>query len=392
MNHLKTALLLSFICTASFSAAIITPALPALQLSYNISRSGASWIVSIFLIGYVIGQLLYGPIAKRFGTLKALRSGLVINLIGILVCLLGAFIKNYHLLLIGRLITALGSASGLSCTFMLMHDYLDDQELKQAMAYSIISFTLGIGFAVLIGGVVTQYLHWQYCFWVLLLHGLLMLALTWYFQKTPNTTELLRPLLILKNYWHALKSTRLIIFSLVVGFISAFSYGYSMVAPLYAHTQLHLTPSVYSYWNSINMVGMLCGGLFSAYLIKRAGAKNLLLIGFLGMLPCCLSFLLMAILGAHTALWFFTTTMIGYFFSGFLFASGSYYASHAIADKANGASMMSFINMLAAVLFVVVVGYLPLPILLSFSIVLGGFFILIIALALLNLKSHAPCN
>ena len=114
----------------------------------------------------MIGQLIYGPIANRYGSINALRSGLVINLIGIIICLLGIEASLYSVLLAGRLITALGSASGLACTFMLMHDLLNKNEYKRAMPYAILSFTLEIGSAVLLGGIVSEYFNWSICFWI----------------------------------------------------------------------------------------------------------------------------------------------------------------------------------------------------------------------------------
>ena len=386
MKHLKTTLLLSYICIASFSAAVITPALPAIGHDFNISQATVSWIVSIFLIGYVVGQLVYGPIAKRLNALNALRIGLLINLVGILICLFGAWSQNYGVLLAGRLITALGAASGLACTFMLMHDLLGEHEFKQAMSHSIVSFTLGIGLAVLIGGVITQYLHWQVCFWVLLIHGGLMLALTWCFQVRQQVKQRLYPLFIIRDYLQVLRNWRLLIFSLVVGLMSAFSYGYSAAAPIYAHVQLHLSAGAYGYWNLINMIGMLGGGLLSAYCMKRFGAKNLLVIGCLGMLPCCLSLLLIAITHAASPWWFFITTMFAYLYGGFLFPAGSYFALRSITDKANGSSMMSFVNMLSAVLSVIIIGYLPLAMILSFALVLSGFLVIVVVLSFLSFK------
>ena len=123
MTKSKIALLLSYICIASISATIITPAFPKIQTVYHLSSESLEWVMSIFLIGYVVGQLIYAPIANRYGTLNALRTGLIVNFVGILICLLAStFLMNYSLLLFGRLISALGSASGLVCTFILINE------------------------------------------------------------------------------------------------------------------------------------------------------------------------------------------------------------------------------------------------------------------------------
>ncbi len=386
MRFLKVSLLLSYICIASLSAAIVTPALPRVADYFHISGASLSWVVSIFLVGYVVGQLIYGPLAKSFGALRALRVGLIVNLIGIALCMVGVHANSYALLLIGRLITALGAASGLACTFMLMHDLLNDEELKHAMSYSILSFTLGVGFAVLIGGVITQHLHWMVCFWFLLAHGTIMLGLTWCFQTIPHEKVSLHPLAIIKNYWSALVNIKLVMFSLAVGLMSAYSYVYSVAAPIYAQNTLHISAGAYGYWNLINMVGMLGGGLLGGYLMKKIGPKKLLIIGLAGMVPSCMSLLLIATRHLHNIELFFITTMFAYLFGGFLFPTGSYFALSSIGDKANGSSMMSFINMLSAVLCVIIVGYSPLSIVLSFASVISVFLILVMMLTYLCFK------
>ena len=287
MKAYKTVLLLSYICVASVSATLITPALPAIAHDYAVNQAQLSWVVSLFLIGYVIGQLVYGPLAKRFTALTALRSGLMLNLVGVVLCLTSVYTSSYSCLLVGRVLSALGSASGLACTFMLMHDMLDEKQYKHTMSFAVLAFTLGIGGAVLVGGMISQYAQWQWCFWFLLAYSLLMYLLTWVFHHMPNAeTHPLHIKVIIKNYWHALCHFQLIRFAILVGFLSAFSYVYAAVAPLYAQQVLHLTAATYGYWNIVNMLGMFFGGLVSAYIMKKHCPKLLMRLGFIGLLPC----------------------------------------------------------------------------------------------------------
>lgn len=66
--------LLSYISIASVSAAIITPALPHIEQTFILNSGTVEWVVSTFLIGYVIGQLIYAPLASVYGRLNALKS------------------------------------------------------------------------------------------------------------------------------------------------------------------------------------------------------------------------------------------------------------------------------------------------------------------------------
>lgn len=374
----KNAILLSYISVASLSAAIITPALPNIQSYFDISHGALTWVVTIFLMGYMAGQLIYGPLANRFGKLMALRIGLVINLIGIGICLFAAPLHSFHLLLLGRIVTALGAASGLSCTFMLINSLFEAPQAKFMMSFAVVSFTLGIGLAVLAGGLVTEYASWADCFWLLLIHGILTLLSTWLFQEPAFVKKRLSVRQLWHDYHRVLQSRPLIIFSSFVGLVSVISYTFSAGAPLIAQELLHLSAAEYGYWNSINMVGMLAGGVSAAWALKHHTTLKVLWIslGFIAL--SIISLIIMAYTQSHSALWFFITIAVMYFFASWVFPSASFLASHTLDDRASASSMMSFINMSAAVVSVLVMGYLPVSALLALIITLGAYFCIVV--------------
>lgn len=387
ISPFKTALLLSYICIASISAAIITPALPYIKESFDLSKGSVQWVVSIFLMGYVLGQLIYAPLANRFGRLNALRTGLVINLMGIVICLLSTHFNSFSILISGRLISALGAASGLACTFMLLNELLLPDKAKHAMSFTVVAFTLGIGLSVLIGSLVTEYLRWQDCFWVLLFHGIIMFMLTWQFPETLKIKTPIRPTTIARNYLSAFQSSRLIIFSFIAASASVFSYGFSVAAPMYTQLQLHLSPSEYGYWNILNMVGMLASGFLSAYLMKKIGEKRVVQFGLTCIFPGLIACVLLIALKIDSVLYFFILTTYFYLMTGLLFPAASYFASNAIIDKANASSAMSFINVGFAMLSVIVVGYLPFQEITSFVVTLCVFFSMVMLLAIWQLRA-----
>ena len=144
----------------------------------------------------------------------------------------------------------------------------------------------------------------------------------------------------------------------MVGLCSSIGYCFSAAGPQITVDLFHLSPAEYGYWNSMNMVGMLFGGLLAKTLLQRMGANKVVILGLTGTALGLGSLILMSYSTNATALWFFTSTLIMYLFSGLLFAGGSYLASNAVSDKASGAAMMSFLNMSTATLAVVLMGYL----------------------------------
>ncbi len=182
-------------------------------------------------------------------------------------------------MIVGRLVTALGAASGLACTFMLINEWLPESQRKTAMAYAVLSFALGIGVAVFIGGIITEYGHWQGCFWFLLVHGLSMLLVTCVFSETLITPKPIHFVSIFHDYYEALTSKKLVIFSLVVGYCSAISYCFSAAGPQISHDIFNLSAAEYGYWNSLNILGILCGGLLAKPILNRSSVNHVLTIG-----------------------------------------------------------------------------------------------------------------
>ena len=376
--------LLSYISIASVSAAIITPALPVIRIHFRVSLDTVEWLVSAFLIGYVLGQLVYGPLANRFGRLKSLRIGLVINIVGIVICIFSVSFRTYWLLIIGRLITALGAASGLACTVMLINEWLPESQRNTAMSYAIISFAFGMGASVVIGGLITQYVHWEVCFYFLLLHGIIMLYGTRLFSETLLVPKPIRLRTVLHDYASALTSAKLLVFSAVMGSCTAVSYCFSAVGPQIAYHRLLLSAAEYGYWNTVNIIGMLAGGLLGKELLGRLSLSQVLTVGLVGVGIGVGNLYLIWIFESDSVVWFFISTSSLFLFSSFLYAGGSSIASNALEDKASAASMMSFCNMFFATICVILMGYLAIIPLVSFILILSLIWILVFACLSLN--------
>ncbi|KTD47301.1 major facilitator superfamily (MFS) transporter [Legionella rubrilucens] len=379
ISNVRLIWLLSYMTTASVSAAVITPGLPAIAFSFQLSTEAIQWMISAFLGGYVIGQLIYGPLANRAGRVGALRMGLVINLLGLLVCYAGLAFHSYGLLIGGRFISALGAASGLSCTLMLIHEWLPEQQRRTALSYSILAFTLSIGLAVSLGGWIVTYWQWQGCFALLFIHGALLLAGTSFLKETLITRRRVKLTQMITAYHQTLASPGLVVYALAVGFCSAVGYCYSAAGPLIAERFLHLSAAAYGSWNLVNMLGMLMGGLLIKRLLHRGSPQRAVVYGFGGCTLALSGLYLMWHQHWLLPIGFFIHTSLLYLFSGFLFAGGSCLATAEVQDKSNGSAMLSFINMLTAALAVILMGYMNtnpwlgfLEILLLFGSVIAG--------------------
>src|SRR3989304_4811030 len=75
-------ILILVVSFATLSGMLYTPGLPKLAKEFSLSSIDTQWTMSIFLLGYCIGLLPYGPIANRFGRKKTLYLGFAISFVG----------------------------------------------------------------------------------------------------------------------------------------------------------------------------------------------------------------------------------------------------------------------------------------------------------------------
>lgn len=369
MKNYKVILLLSYIGIASASAVIINPALPYIATQLDLAAGTVEWLVSIFLVGYVMGQIIYGPLAKRYGDVNTLRIGLLINIVGIIICLFGGYILSMSILLVGRFITAIGSSAGLVCTFIILNNSVEPSRAKIALSFATISFALSVSLAVLIGGVISTYTNWNYCFYVLLIHGLVMLGCSFMYQNNKDLGYVLNITNILNGYSDALSNKKLIIFALTIGVMTVFSYCYSTASPFITHQMFGFSSAQYGLWNTMTIVGILIGSFMVARIINKYTSESILIIALIVLMVLFILLALLYFLRAVTPIVFFGLATLMYFVANFIYPAASHLASNAIECRANASSAMNFVNMLTAVIGVTIMGYIPLAYMWSFILI-----------------------
>lgn len=285
---LRTLLFTTFISSASIVGVLVTPALPQIQNVFHLSVFQTQMITTVFLIAYVIGQIVYGPIAKRFGRVNAITAGMALNFVGQTLCVVAGFYHAYDFLLVGRFVSSLGAAAGLVCTYMIIHELHDQRAAKKITAKALAGFTLGSGLAVILGGVLTAHFGWLSSFIALSIYAGVLLLLSRLLPESMQAKELdaLDPKAIMRSYAQGFSSKKLWMYSFIVGCSTLFVYAFSASAPLICNKLFHLNSVDFSYFNIINAVMMFAGcmaaGMINFKLSPQQLLKRLLLLMFIG--------------------------------------------------------------------------------------------------------------
>lgn len=370
---------LFMISFGSVNAVLFTPALPAISTYFSISENIAQHTITWFLAGYAIGQLLYGPLASRFGRKPALYIGISIQIVSSFICVLSGIIHEYSLLILGRFLLAIGSGVGLKMTFTLVNEWYEPKKASQKISYLMLAFAVTPGIAVAVGGILNEHLGWMSCFYAGIIYGLLLLSLSLKLPETIKNKNLhaLNLSHIIHEYAAQFKNIKLIAGALLMGACGSFVYLFAAATPFIAINMFGMNSTEYGFANMLPPVGLVAGSLISAQLIKKYSLSSII---FSGVIISCISTVLMMVaMLLHLSVWFSLFIPMIFIYLGlcFILANASALALSNTGDKAHGSATLNFINIGLTTLSVLSLGFFQMKLLLLPSIYMALCFVMI---------------
>lgn len=359
--------LLLMISFASVNAVLFTPALPNIAAFFHISESHSQLTITWFLIGYALGQLLYGPLASRFGRKPALYVGIILQILSSFLCVSAGLLNQYTVLVLGRFLLALGSGVGLKMTFTMVNDCYDGKKSSQIISYLILAFAITPGLSIALGGVLNTHFGWMSCFYAGALYGIILLLLS---TKIPETlanidSNALQFSHLLPAYTEQFKNKQLILGGLLMGISGAFIYVFATIAPFIAINFFSMSSTAYGFANLLPSIGLIIGSLCSAKLAGTMSFTSIIGVG-IGIILGGVVVMYTTLLTQTPVLYaIFIPAMIIYMGLCFILPNASSIAMASTTDKAHASAVMNFVNMGSITLIVLSLGIFSLkPILL----------------------------
>ena len=351
--------LIVLISYGAVGAVLFTPAIPRLMDLFSISSGTAQLSVTSYLVGYCLGQLIYSPLAKRYGRRPALYVGISISLLGYLLCALSAPLHAFSLLVYSRLIAGLGSSVGLTLTFMIISDYFYEREARKVLAYTMIAFAVIPGVPSF-GELLVAHLGWESCFYFLSLYALFTLFLVFRLAETSSGKE--REAIpfkkIIRDYKRDFSSPMLLLYSLMIGATTAIVYIFATTAPLISIRMMGLTPATFGLYNLIPSLGYLLGNFTAARLANHFEIKTVLKQGIVLIGMGILILALTSFGREANPLGLFLPLSVICFGIPLFYSNAATLATFRSRDKLNASSILSFINVGVAFVGVVFIGVL----------------------------------
>lgn len=160
------------------------PAFGSMQQSLATSASAISSSLSVFLGGFAVAQLFWGPMSDRFGRRPILLSGLGLFSIS---CLGMIWVQSTELLLVLRFLQAVGVCAAAVSWQALVVDRYSSEIAKRTFASIMPLVALSPALAPLVGAWVLNHFNWRVIFALLLIISALLLLFTLTLKETHKT-------------------------------------------------------------------------------------------------------------------------------------------------------------------------------------------------------------
>jgi DHA1 family bicyclomycin/chloramphenicol resistance-like MFS transporter len=169
----------------AFAIDAMLPALPAIGEALDVAQDNRrQLVVTAYLLGFGLTQMLWGPLSDRYGRRPVLVTGLLLYAgFG----LLAAVAASFPLLLGARMLQGGAAAATRVLVVSMVRDRFQGAIMARVMSMTFVVFMLVPVLAPSVGQAILLFASWRAIFWALALWGVAMLAWSW--LRLPETLD-----------------------------------------------------------------------------------------------------------------------------------------------------------------------------------------------------------
>lgn len=264
----------------SISTDLYLPALPIIAHALHARPGAAELTIAGYLIGFSLGQLLWGPIGDRHGRRMPVAAGLVLFVIGSAGCALSATIGA---MIAWRIVQAAGACAGVVLARAMVRDLYDRDRAAQMLSTLITVMAVAPLAGPLVGGQILAVASWRMIFWVLVGVGIATLAALFTLPETlPPERRSAEPLMrAFAAYGTLLRDRALLGYAGTGGLFYVGIYAYIAGTPFAYIRYYGVAPQRYGLLFASAIGGIMAANLVNARLVGRFGSEPILRTGTL---------------------------------------------------------------------------------------------------------------
>lgn len=245
------------------------PALPRLTEVFATSPETVQLTLSLFLAGFAVGQLLYGPLSDRFGRRPVLLGGLAIYAAGGVGCALSPSIEA---LVAFRLLQGVGGCVGRVMGPAIVRDEFEARRGAEVLSHITQVMALAPLVAPVVGGYLLDLAGWRSIFATLGACGLAILVATFaQFAESSRYRDpsALRPAALAGNWVRFLTNRACLGHLLIVCCVFAGLFSYISGSSFVFIEVFGVSSQAYGLLFASTALAFMAGALVNARLVRR---------------------------------------------------------------------------------------------------------------------------
>ncbi|WP_443010039.1 MFS transporter [Serratia marcescens] len=260
---------------AQMATTVYLPSLPTVMRELAMSRRATELSISIFVIGAALPVLFWGAAADRFGR----RAPLTLSLFLFIGCSgLLALCSNGTQLLALRALQGVGAGGAAIIARIIVRDNWSGDELARRLSVLSIAFITALGGGQFVGGLLSQYSHWQMGFVLMGATGLAILALMATLPLEAGRTRGPRPAMA-ASYFAILRRPGFFWPACVGGLGFATTVTLQEVSPFVMQQGFGLNVTAFGALGLVIGIAYFSGALTVNRTVARVGGKKLMQTG-----------------------------------------------------------------------------------------------------------------
>lgn len=247
------------------------PALPAMATGLAASPEAVQLTITVFLAGFSLGMLFYGPISDRYGRRTVMLSGIALFVVASLACVLATAVE---FLIAARFMQALGGGAASVLARAVVRDVYTPTEAIRKLSLMAMVTAIAPLLAPLLGSVLLAQFGWRGTFAAVLIWGLLSLLVVWF--QLPETLAAERrgqlPLGRAFAIYGSLLVDPVALGLLLAGGMSfAAMFAYITGGAFYFIELQHFSPMAFSLVFAANALGIFAANYLNSRLVRSRG-------------------------------------------------------------------------------------------------------------------------
>lgn len=308
------ALMALYVALMAMSIDTILPALSIIGNEFGVTNENhAQYIIGVLFLGFTFGQIFYGPLADSFGRKKTVYVGVIIFIIGNILC---THTEEFSLMLLGRFLQGFGAASPRIMAVAITRDLYKGREMARVISFIMTIFLIIPVVAPSFGQSILFVASWKTIFNIFLLAAVIIMIWTYFrLPETLKKTDIKKFnfKVIIQDFSIVLKNKITLGYATCAGLIFGALTGY-LISSRQIFQDYFETGELFPLYFAASAISLGIASLINSAIVRKYGMRLICEIGIIATIAMSAIFLPLSFMQDQMPLWVFMIYILITFF------------------------------------------------------------------------------